>query len=479
MTGPDELQQRLTRLAERTAPPPREDLAGVVVARARSQRRQRAGLTALVAAVAAVTVAVPLAVDGAPAGLTSADGAVATSTPGPTWSALPTRGSLAGDAAFVEGVRQLPWTSDDATGTGVPDAPLDSRRVVFAGEVGGLRVALVAGANDAQPEPPFDDPELQTDLAALSDVALAWFTGPAGAGPAEMALATLPTGADPRGGPAALFVADSGALVVVAEPGDQVGLSLRPEVAADGSVSRDYQPVDAPEGIATATLPPGSTSGVALRYQTVRGTETWTSSPSATPLTDGRAVVEVPWLRPAPAPSSVDVVARPDALWVLDRLGLAAADVEQVMLWSGDVPSPTDPPSRVGLLATTLPSGAVHLEAAIGVQVGTSEFGGSDCGTGFRPAGTTPAELTVALRCDATDMSGYGDVVSSLVVVAPAQAVTARARALDGSVVAEFDLADGVAVVPFPGRTGTVETLAADGTVLASTELLGSADLGD
>ena len=45
-----ELQQRLTRLAERTAPPPREQLAGAVVAQHRAQRRQRIGVTGLVAA---------------------------------------------------------------------------------------------------------------------------------------------------------------------------------------------------------------------------------------------------------------------------------------------------------------------------------------------------------------------------------------------------------------------------------------------
>ena len=70
-------------------------------------------------------------------------------------------------------------------------------------------------------------------------------------------------------------------------------------------------------------------------------------------------------------------------------------------------------------------------------------------------------------------------MISSLVVVAPADAASARALDLEGAVLAEFPLADGVAVVPFPERTATVETLTTEGTVLQSSRPLTYADLGD
>jgi len=142
------------------------------------------------------------------------------------------------------------------------------------------------------------------------------------------------------------------------------------------------------------------------------------------------------------------------------------------------VPAPSAAAARVGLLAATLPSGAVFVQASMGIDLGDGSVGGTWCGRGIEPAGPPVADRTFALRCDATDMSANSDVVSSLVVVAPPGTASARAVGLDGEVLAEFALTDGVAVLPFPARTATVETLAADGSVLRSTRPLTSADLG-
>ena len=473
----EELQRRLTRLAERTAPPPRGSLARTVVAQHRTRRRQVIGLTTVLAAVAALVVAMTTLVGPAERPVS----AVGVASPAEAVDVFtgPTRGSLAGDAAFVEGVRQLPWTTGGSSGTGLPDAPLDTRRVVFAGDVAGGRWALVVGANTAQPEPPDDDPARQTDLGALSDVAIAWFTGPPGASPDQLALQSVPRGVDPSL-PAALHDPASGDLVVVTAPGDAVELSLRPDIAADGRVSRAWQPVGSPDGLAVLALPPlDGTYDTALRYRVTRdGAELTVTGPDGVPGS-GPAEVSLTWLRPPPAPAAGDAVARSEIDAMLGRTGLTSAETTFTAVWAGDVPGPHDQPARVILLAQTVPSGAVYLSGTYGWPVtdggGT---GGTGCGSQVTAAGAPLDERTFALRCDVVDGTAEAQPVSSLVVIAPPAAVSARALDAGGAVLAGFPLVDGVGVVPFPERTATIETRAADGTVLQSTRPLTCADLG-
>jgi hypothetical protein len=470
-----ELQQRLTRLAERTAPPPRERLAEVVVARQRSQRRQTIGITSLVAVVAAVVVAVPSLLGGPSSTLVPETSAAVDEGPTVDVFAGPTRGSLAGDAAFVEGVRRLSWSSSAGS-----DVPVDTRRVVFAGEVAGVRLALVAGENTAEPEQ--RDPALRTDQGALSDVAIAWFAGSAGATPQQMQLASVPAGVDPTV-PAALSDAATGALVVVTAPGDTVEVSPRPEIAADASVSRTWQPVDAPDGVAELALAPSAGPfDQALRYRVSRDGAELVTTMQWGHVAHGPVPSTVPldWMRPAPVASPADTMLGGTVQQLLGLLGVTPASARVSVVWAGDVPAPVESgTARLHLLAATLPSGAVYLQTSLAIAFPDGASGGSESGSGIRPAGTPLYELTVAVRCDATDMSEGSDVVSSLVVVAPATAVSARAVDVDGEVLAEFPLAEGVAVVPFPERATDVETLAADGTVLERTRPLTHADLGD
>jgi hypothetical protein len=474
-----ELQERLTRLAERTAPPPREHLAEVVVTRHRTQRRQVVGLTSLVAAVAALVVASTTLIDNGPAAEPAvASGDVASAASGALDTgivdlSLPTRGSLAAETAFVEGVRQLSWRGPEVSSWGGSDPALDSKHVVFAGEIDGVRLALVAGESSLPPDG-------GAGPGAPGGVALAWFVGPAGATPAEMVLRTEPQSADSYAAPPALFDQDTGVLVVVGNPGDAISVSRRPEIAADGSVVRQYTPVvDAPAGVGSSVLVDGTTSVQALRYRVVRGSETWTSVPES--VGSGDPSTDIPAGQPSGAqPSSaMDALARSDPGSVLDQLGLSAADVDFTVVWAGDVPSPTGSPARVSVLAATLPSGAVFLQCSIAVDLGDGGAAGSWCGSDIRPAGTPLAGQTFVLRIDATDMSGNPDVVSSLVVIAPAGATSARAVDLGGVSLADFPLTSGVAVVPFPERAATVETLAADGSVLQTTRPMTMADLGD
>lgn len=494
MNAQTELRDRLHRLAEDAAPPARADLATVVVARHRTRRRQHVAMAAVAAAVLAVVVTVPAVISSTSHTPALAPAPVAAPAYGTVeGAALPaadvygaaTRGSLAPDAAFVDAVRQLPWTDGDIAGSGIPDAPLDSRHVVFAGDVGGARVALVAGLNTARPTPPRDDPQLQTDLGALSNVAVAWFAGPAGATPEQLQLAVVPHGIDPST-PTALFDPATGALVVVAAPGDAVEVSLRPGVARDATITRTWQPATTPDGVAALDLRADAvTSGQAIRYRVTRdGAEPFTTGPGtvvshAVAVAAGSDVLATAWLRPPPPASPADTVRTTAVEEVLGWTGLRPEQVTFTGLWSGDVPAPTESPARLSLIAATLPSGAVYLSAPLGIASGDGSVGGIWCGTALLPAGPPPGERTVAVRCDVTDFSANSETISSLVVVAPRTAVTARALDGAGRVLAEYPLRDGVVVVPAPGGLATVESVAADGTVLQPTAPLGAADLGD
>ncbi|MGY1858016.1 hypothetical protein [Modestobacter sp. SYSU DS0290] len=481
-----DLHDRLHRLAERTAPPPRHDLAEVVATRHRTQRRQALALTAVAAAVAAVVVAAPTLLTGSP------PTAVSSASPamqrfGADVLAGPTRGSLAGDRAFVEGVRQLAWTTGDepAAGNGypgVPDPPEETRWVVFAGDVAGGRWALVAGENTARPQPPYDAPERQTDLGALGDTAIAWFVGPPGATVEQMELVG-PQPVDPSQ-PQALADGVTGALVVITAPGDEVAVSARPEVAADATVSRTWQPVDAPDGVAVVELPPNPTlSGYsqALSFRVQRdGQEVLTSGPWSRWNPDAVAAeVPVTWLRDRPTASEVDRVLEGRPQELLARTGASPEEAEVSVVWAGDVPSPMPEPAGVHLVTATLPSGASYTEALLHQAMADGSVAGTMCGTELRPAGPPLPEQTFVLRCDATDFSLDPEAVSSLVVVGPATAVTARALDADGAVVDEFPLTDGVAVVPAPDQVARVETVDATGRTVARTPVMGHADWGD
>ena len=140
------------------------------------------GLLALV-----VFVGVPVAASTSPPTAARADRAPSRARlrrPPHRLYALPTRGDLADDDEWLAAVTQLDWASVDASslpaGMPVPDPSVGSRRVAFAGDVASGRVALVLGM----------------DGRTLAD---AWFVGPEGAEPDEMALATMPGHVGPAG----------------------------------------------------------------------------------------------------------------------------------------------------------------------------------------------------------------------------------------------------------------------------------------
>ncbi len=243
----DELRARLTALADATAPPPRADLAAVVEHRHRARRRSQLRLGAAAAAVAAVAVAVPLVLDGEPAESVAAVAAVPDVQDLPPAGVGPARGSLAGDAEFVEAVRQLSWSDPGARAAAPPPA---GSQVLFAGDVPGGRWALVSRPLTVPP-PLVDDDELEQELG-VGGVALAWFAGPPGASPDGLRLRTAPV-VTAAGEPTALWDPATGTLAVVAES---------PAAAArvlDGT-GRPLADLALPDGLAVGAAPDGTTT---------------------------------------------------------------------------------------------------------------------------------------------------------------------------------------------------------------------------
>ncbi len=207
----DELRARLTALADATAPPPRADLAAVVEHRHRARRRSQLRLGAVGAVVVAgVAVGQVLVLDAPSSEPATAVAEAPDVHDLPASGDGPTRGSLAGDAAFVEAVRQLPWSDPGARAAAPPSA---GSQVLFAGDVPGGRWALVTRPLTVPP-PLVDDDELERELG-MGSVALAWFAGPPGAAPDELRLWSAPAITEP-GLPAALWDPATGTLAVVA-----------------------------------------------------------------------------------------------------------------------------------------------------------------------------------------------------------------------------------------------------------------------
>ena len=375
----------------------------------------------------------------------------------------PPRGPLAGDTGFVDAVRRLAWHTG-----GMPEPPLESRWVVYAGDVPGARWALVVTG----------DP-LHAEAARLGPAPLiaAWLGGPAGATPDRLSPLAAPV-AVPVDGPAALLDQRSGVLVVVAAPGDEVEVSERPGVAGDGTVFRTWRRVAVTEGVAVARLRPSDVPvSAAAAYRVLRGGRVVARE---TPQNiggrpDAPLPVAIDSPRGPPSPTAAPAVRR-TAGRLLSRLGPARHEIALTLLWSGTVPGSDPGAGQAAVVALTQPSGAVVVDGEW-LRPVTSASGDylqhGDCGFDVLPAGPPVTLRVLPLVCGLVEPGGRGPVRSVLVVVGPHTVTVVRVYDRDSTFLAEFPAVDGVVVAPLPAGTATVEAVTAGGVGLGRSALLG------
>lgn len=445
------VRDTLVSYADRAGPPP-DELDRTVLARHRRSRRQRAAIvSASVCAVLAI-LAVPVAMSTghAPDAPGFAQGGA-----GGIFD-LPTRGSLADDAQFVEAVRRLPW-KDRLGRTPLPpdlvEPALDTRRVVFAGEVPGGRWVMVVGT-------------VNDELLA------AWFTGSSGAEATELVVQDAPHGIDPNH-PVAFTKAGTAeqAMVVIGAPGDVIEVSDRGVLAESGAVSRDYRRVQAVDGVAVVNvslLPPFTQTAMSVRVtrdtdEVFRGRPDISGSPQDAPppeLVQVRPGATEPELQAARATLSV----------LTEPFGLGPDEADAALLWAGDLPSPGRSPASAIVVALTVPSGVIAVAVDWNVPIddqGTRA--GSRCLQEAYPGGVAAADLLIAARCDITVLTDAADQdsVSSLIIVGPVNAVEAKLLGADGSDLGTIPLVDGVGAPGFVDGSTTVLALDGDGRVIA------------
>ncbi|WP_222264354.1 hypothetical protein [Modestobacter marinus] len=419
-----------------------EEAVADVLARTRRQRRRLAG--GVVSALAVIAVAVPLAravpepVPPSPAATTDADRGPVPSVP---VLVAPTRGSLAGDAAFLAAVRRVGWGAQDAP-------PPDEREVVLATDTPDGRVALVVG-------------HVEDDFRGV------WLTGPVGAAADQLSV-HLPAGLG-RERPLSLAVGGPGpaTLVVVAGRGDRIEVSPRLAAGPRGTVSRSYAAADAVEGV--AVVPVRTTQhGTAVSVRVLR--EDRVVYRAGVDWLDGGAGrrVDLPVLSPLrpggtpPAPAVLSAA----LVGLAVPLGVEPAALDPELLWSGPLPA-GGRPGTVAVVVAHSPGGALAV---------TTWAGGAGapvaCGTQTPPGNAEVGGLTVARVCALPSPAGGSDDDERwLVLTAPPSAVRAEVLDRHEQLLVTLPLDGGSTVVPMPEEAAEVRTLDASGQRLAATAI--------
>jgi DNA-directed RNA polymerase specialized sigma24 family protein len=442
------LADQLTRLAGAPGAWRLDPAAAVADVRARRAgvRRRLAGTA--VATLAVVGVAVPLA-RWAPDPPSATATAPSPAPAAPTTPAVPsapvltgpTRGSLAGDAAFLDAVRSVGWGAQEAP-------PPADREVVFAADTPHGRVALVVGT-------------------VLEDFRGVWLSGPVGA-PASDLAPHLPVQLG-RDRPLALLLGGPGdaTLVVVAAPGDAVAVSERLMTGPRGTVGRTYTPLDAAGGV--AVVPARTTrvgSAVSVRVER-DGQEVYRSAADwlGAGTLQAAPVTGLSSLRPGTPPADGHLL---DAalLDVAVPLGVEPAGLQPDLLWSAEVDLDRGT-GRVVVLVARSPGGALVVTTWAGVNSGAVS-----CGVQTPPGTTDVSTLTVARICDVA-LPGLGQTDDGrwLVVTAPPAAASAQLLGSRGQLLRPLPLTDGGTVVPMTDGARSVRTLDAAGRSLSETPI--------
>lgn len=404
------LRELLTSAADRSGAGLLDDAAAVdaVLDARRAQRRRWAVMAAAAACVALVVVLVPVLIGNRPP---SGDAAA----PVLDW---PARGSLADDPAVVEAVRALPWSIDELV-------PVEDRSVPFVGDVPGGRRALVVGPS--------------SHARGWDTVYGQWFTGPAGADPADLVADSAVIG---LGELESLSVVshDGTGLVVLAAPGDTVEVSPRAVVGTDGSVRRDFTTAETVDGVAMAEVDSTTGHGPAAIYRVRRDGVVVDRGRPLLPLgliENSDPPVLTPLL-PSPAPPVPDAVRLAIGQVAVETGG---EDLGLDLLWAGPIGGAEGAADAV-VLAATLPNGAVVVSTAW-VRTGPQGVeAGAPCGAQSHPAGTPVDALAVAVRCRiGPEGADGGEPV--LLVVTPAPVIQAVLLSADGTTRNFFDVGPG------------------------------------
>jgi hypothetical protein len=450
--------------ADDIAPPP-FDLPELVRDRHRSLRRREFGLAAAALVTVLVLVGVPVVSSTIAAGDRGRTAAPSEGTqvdPVPTLAELPTRGSLAGDVDFLDKVRRLSWLSI-APAPGLPqgtavvahDPPVESRRVAFAGDVPGARVALVLGLDSGDVD--------------------AWFIGPVGATPDQMVLASSPRETTERHPLALMDAPDpasgSATFVVVAWPGDEVTLLTGRTVDAAGKTAEHRESVLLTDG-AGAIAPAGPpTWPLEVQLWVKRNSGVPGSYNPQMTITDRalglhRAVSDV--ADPRGLRDSVrdeDVQSAVAAL--AGYYGTPAEDLRPTLLAGG--PLAAGSPSSSVLVGVTFPSGATTAALAIIWE--------NDSGPGLSSqialTEVTPAGTALLDRVFAVPSSVPGSIM--LTVSGPTSAALAVVHSRDGTLIARLPLLTGAGTgaVTGPLDDATVRLFDGSGSLLATAPITG------
>jgi hypothetical protein len=385
-------------------------------------------------------------------------------------SGLGTRGSLADDTAFLDALVKRPWKNQYTS-----DYPMDvtttpgTRRVLYAGDLPAGRWALLVGAPEIVP--PVRDTAGEPFIS--DDVYMAWFAGPPGAAPEDMAMVTYPYALTPGMTPA-LLDPPTGTLVVVGAPGDAVEVSERVQVDADGKDSRTWTPAPTVDGIAEARLDPVDLPWTwAVNFRITRSGGTFNGTPDG--LASTAPEEEMPDLGIEYPDGLPDAAGRRAAEWAafisLSALGAPTADTRITARLVQPVPAPGE--GSIALVTVTLPSGAV-LVSGQWAWDDQNQPGAADCGLDVRPAAPPPEERVFVAGCELYAPETGASRGTVLAVAAPDEVASVRLYRGDGAFVGEYPVSGGSALIePMPPGTQTVEAVTAGGVSLGRSHLLG------
>ncbi len=406
--------------------------------RERTHRRRRRARLAGVAAVLALAGGVQAGVLPLPAWT---PGIPVAGLPGPLTDA-PTRGNLAGDKAFLAGMRQA---VTDVVDPGEVWRVIDRGAITFpyAADVAGRRLVLAS---------------VPLRYGFLDDRALVWYEGEPGAAPAGMRESGRSDGGEPVVTYHQGSAEEPGVLVVVAPPDSTVAVSTGFRYTAAGRVEHSA-PTSYPNGLVEratqpAPMDPGTTVTVRRDGEVIYDGGAgygWSNSSGAMPTEPTEAT-----LTAALAGRSFDreILRR----WVTQAFGdarLAAAGVGVKVRWTGTVDG------QPAALFTLHPAGGAVLAYALH---GTADAYRQDLRLLLPGAGAETRPIAWRLRAEGKD-----DPTSRVYVVAP-PGTSRLTLSASGPPVELTPDATGAAVTTLdPDTAASVTAYGGDGSVLGST----------